>query len=180
MMKTSLLAVVVIAALGAQAEAGGSPDSFGVGAEYQLSGLGGVSMNYDAGQFHVGPFLSYYDPPGPSNTVFEVGGRFFYPIHSTAMSDFGLGGGLGLASVPVGMMGGNTTRNTFVFLEPSFQIRLFIASNVALSFTGGLTIGVVDASGVAIAGQSVNGGAFVVGGNAVGFTGGAGVHYYFF
>ncbi len=180
MMKTSLLAVVVIAALGAQAEAGGSPDSFGVGAEYQLSGLGGVSMNYDAGQFHVGPFLSYYDPPGPSNTVFEVGGRFFYHIHSTAMSDFGLGGGLGLASVPVGMMGGNTTRNTFVFLEPSFQIRLFIASNVALSFNGGIAIGVVDANNLTVGGQIIGGNAFRVDNAVVGLVGGAGVHYYFF
>ncbi len=158
MIKTSLLAVIAIAALGARAEAGGSANSFGVGAEYQLSGLGGVSMNYDAGAFHVGPFLSYYDPPGPSNTTFEIGGRFFYHIHSTAMSDFGLGGGLGIASVPTPNMGGpGTTRNSYVFLEPSFQIRLFIASNVALSFTGGLSIGVVDASGVAIA-AAVGGG----------------------
>ncbi len=180
MIKTSLLAVIAIAALGAQAEAGGSANSFGVGAEYQLSGLGGASMNYDAGAFHVGPVLSYYDPPGPSNYVLELGGRFFYHIHSTAMSDFGLGGGLGIASVPAGAMAMNTNRQTYVFLEPAFQIRLFIASNVALSFTAGITIGVVDASGVGFTGQGVSSGVFVVGGNAVGFSGGAGVHYYFF
>jgi hypothetical protein len=181
MIKTSLLAVVVIASLGARADAGGSPGSMGVGADYQLSGLGGLSMNYDAGQFHVGPFLSYFDPAGANNTVFEIGGRFFYHIHSTAMADFGIGGNLGIESIPVVNNAGNSSRNDYVFLEPAFQIRLFVASNVALSFTGGLSIGVVDASGVALTGQGIGGGSFSFDpGTGVGFLGGAGVHYYFF
>jgi hypothetical protein len=51
-----------------------------------------------------------------------------------------------------------------MFLEPGFQIRAFIVPNVALSFTGGISIGAVDAEGVQITGD---------------FNGNAGVHYYF-
>ena len=57
-------------------------------------------------------------------------------------------------------------RDTSLFLEPGFQIRLFVASNVALSFNAGLVIGALDAPG-----------GFALTGNV---TGGAGVHYYFF
>ena len=179
MMKTSLFVGMAVLALAARAEAGGSPNTVGVGAEFQLSGLGGASVNYDAGQFHLGGFLGFADD-GNNNSDIEIGGRFFYHVASTAMSDFGVGGGLGLDSVkgPSGM--GMTTRRTLVFVEPAFQIRVFIAANVAFSFTGGLTIGVADAQGYAVTGQSVGGGAFSVGGSGIGFLGGAGVHYYFF
>jgi len=179
MTKTCLLAGIVVAALGARAEAGGSPNSIGVGAEYELSGLGGPSVNYDAGAFHLGGFFAYADD-GANNSDFQLGGRFFYHVHSTAMSDFGVGGGIGLESAKRTAMGGMSQRNTYVFVEPAFQIRLFVASNVALSFTGGLTIGAADAQGYAITGQGVGGGAFSVNGTGVGFLGGAGVHYYFF
>jgi len=181
MMKTSLLVGMALAALAARAEAGGSANTIGVGAEYELSGLGGASVNYDAGQFHLGGFIGYADD-GNNNSDFEIGGRFFYHLHSTAMSDFSVGGGLGLASDKrtAGGMGGMSVRNTFVFVEPSFQIRLFVASNVALSFTGGITIGAADAQGYGLTAQGVGGGSFTVSGAGVGFLGGAGVHYYFF
>ncbi len=177
MQKISLFTSLVMLAP-ATALAGGQAGSLGVGVEAEVSGLGGPSVTYDAGKFHVGGFLGLDDPPGASNTFFEIGARFFYHVHSTAMSDFGLGGSFGLASVPVGGMGMNNTRNTDVFLEPGFQIRLFLASNVALSFSGALVIGVVDASDVAIAGQQVGTSFNAIGG--FGVTGGAGVHYYFF
>lgn len=176
MIKTSFLAAVIVAATTGVASAGGQAGSIGVGAEYQLSGLGGASLNYDAGKFHLGGSLEFFDPQGPDNTVFVIGGRFFYHLHSTAMSDFGLGGGFGLASIPAGGMA-NNNRNTDVYLEPGFQIRVFLASNVALSFTGGLVIGLIDAGGAAITGQGIGGApAF----DTVGFSGGAGIHYYFF
>jgi hypothetical protein len=170
MTKTSLIATLFVLATAGAAHAGGQSGSIGVGAEIQLSGLNGVSLNYDAGKFHVGGFVGYNDPPGGNNSSFQTGGRFFYHVHSTAMADFGLGGQLGIEScpqnnAPVGCQGNMMGRATDVFLEPAFQIRLFVASNVALSFTGGIVIGVVDAQSVAIAGQ---------------FTGIAGVHYYFF
>ena len=170
MTKTSLIGSIVILAATSAAHAGGSPGSIGVGAEAQLSGIEGFSVNYDAGHFHVGGMLGYYDPANGNNSVFELGARFFYHVHSTAMADFSLGANLGLASVPSGM----NTRATDVYLEPGFQIRLFLASNVAISATGGIVIGVLDASdttpneiksGVAVTGQ---------------ITGIAGIHYYFF
>jgi hypothetical protein len=164
MSKTSLLATMFVLAAAGAAHAGGQAGAIGLGAEYQLNGIGGISLNYDAGQFHVGGLLGFADPAGPNNTEFDLGGRFFYHVHKTAMADFGLGGNLGLASVPPGGMGMGQ-RTTDVFIEPGFEIRLFVASNVALSFFGGISIGVVDASGIAITGQP---------------TAAAGVHYYFF
>jgi hypothetical protein len=158
MKNTMLIAVLVLASSGT-AFAGGIPGSIGVGAELQLSNLGGVSVNYDAGKFHLGGFLGFDDPAGADNDTIDIGGRFFYHVATTAMSDFSLGGGLGIQSA--NSAGG---RSTNLFLEPSFQIRAFIVSNVALSFSGGISIGTVDASRVRIIGD---------------FTGTAGVHYYF-
>jgi len=158
MKNTMLIAVLVLASSGT-ALAGGQPGSIGVGAELQLSNLGGVSVNYDTGKFHVGGFLGFDDPAGADNDEIDIGARFFFHVASTAMSDFSVGGGLGIESA--NSAGG---RNTNLFLEPSFQIRAFIASNVALSFTGGISIGTIDSSRVRIVGD---------------FTGTAGVHYYF-
>jgi hypothetical protein len=163
MSKTILLASVFVLATAGLASAGGQAGALGVGAEYELNGIGGLSLNYDAGKFHAGGWFRFLDPAGGNNTEFDVGGRFFYHLHSTAMADFSLGAGLGIASLPPGMM--NPNRNTNMFLEPGFQIRAFIASNVALSFIGGISIGVIDASGVVISGQA---------------EGIAGIHYYFF
>jgi hypothetical protein len=160
MKNTMLIAALALASSGT-AIAGGLPGSIGVGAERQLSDLNGVSVNYDAGKFHIGGFLGFVDPAGSDNDRIQIGGRFFFHVASTAMSDFSIGGGLGIQSQnnpdPAG-------RDTNLFLEPSFQIRAFIASNVALSFTGGISIGTIDASEVRILGD---------------FNGGAGVHYYF-
>ena len=164
MKKTSLLVTALLLAATSSAIAGGSPGSIGVGAEYQLNGIGGVSVNYDAGKFHVGGALGVADPAGPNNTEVDIFGRFYYHVHSTAMADFSLGGSIGLASVPNMAMA--NTRDSDVYIEPGFQIRVFLASNVALSFAGGITIGVVDADGVGITAQGLNGA--------------AGIHYYFF
>jgi hypothetical protein len=81
------------------------------------------------------------------------------------MSDFSLGGSIGLVDLPINAGMPDHHYDQEVFLEPSFQIRAFITTNVALSFTGGIVIGTVDASGVDF------------GGNLEGV---AGVHYYFF
>jgi hypothetical protein len=157
-MKNIKLALFLVLATADTASAGGVPGSIGVGAELQLSDVGGLSVNYDAGKFHVGGFLGFNDPEGPENT-FAIGGRFFYHVATTASSDFGIGGGLAIQTVDNG-----TVRNTGLFLEPGFQIRAFVVPNVALSFTGGISIGTIDVSGVQIAGD---------------FVGTAGVHYYF-
>jgi hypothetical protein len=160
LMLASGLAVLGLAA--GPAFAGGSEGSIGIGAEGQLNrALGGLSANYDMGMFHVGGFLAFSDNDGDDNTDIALGGRFYYHLHSTAMSDFSVGG-----SVGVGFLGGPAdTDTTEVYIEPGIQTRAFVASNVALSFTAGMALGVADADGVGIGGQLV-------------FAGG--VHYYFF
>lgn len=163
-MKKIVLAAFIVFASAGTASAGGQPGSFGVGAEFQLSGIGGLSANYDAGKFHVGGFLGFFDPAGTNNTTVDIGGRFFYHIASTAMSDFSVGGGLGIQSIYQNPGAANSPRLTNLFLEPSFQIRMFIVPNVALSFTGGIEIGTVDASEVNVTGN---------------ISGEAGIHYYF-
>lgn len=164
MSKTSLLLTILMVSSVGVAQAGGQSGSIGLGAEFQINGTGGASMNYDAGKFHVGGFLGVRDPDGRDNTDIAFGGRFFYHLHSTAMSDFGIGGSIGILSD--GAVAGTNRRDTALFIEPSFQIRLFVAANVALSFTAGLVIGGVDA-----------GDNLILGGQP---TGGAGIHYYFF
>jgi hypothetical protein len=167
MTKTPKLALVFLMAATGVAGAGGSDGSIGVGGEYQLNGIGGASFNYDGGKFHVGAFLGLNDPDGADNTDFTIGARFYYHVASTAMSDFSVGGSVGLLSDGIPPTGGigDGTRNTNLYLEPGFQIRAFIASNVALSFTGGLVIRALDDSGVQFGAQA---------------NGIAGIHYYFF
>jgi hypothetical protein len=172
MSKTSLLASLLLCAAAGTAGAGGQAGSIGVGAQYQLSGIGGMSINYDAGLFHVGGSLGFADPQGAVPATFELAGRFYYHVHHSAFADFGIGGSLGFASVPVGMA--NNTRNTDVYLEPGFEIRAFLSSNVALSATAGIVIGAADAGGVAIAGSTIGG----TGGPL--FDAGVGIHYYFY
>ncbi|MCX5747703.1 MAG: hypothetical protein NT062_35005 [Proteobacteria bacterium] len=178
-MKTNLLIAAMILATSATASAGGQSGSIGVGVERQINGeAGGVSANYDAGQFHVGGFFSFSDSDGDNNHFFSLGGRFFYHLHQTAMSDFGAGLGLGIASLPDPTMADPGNRATHLFIEPSVQIRVFVASNVALSFTAGLVLGALDANGFSFDGQGIGLGA---GNGTIGLpTASAGVHYYFF
>lgn len=168
LLASSALALAAFVALGRTAHAegggGGVANSIGVGVESQLagslSGVSDLSVQYDGGAFHAGGFFGLSDPAGRSNTAFEVGGRFFYHVHRTASADFSLGASLGIDSA-ADPAGGSVTA---VFLEPSFQIRWFAASNVALSFTGGFSIGLDDDKDFSIGGQ---------------LTGVAGIHYYF-
>jgi hypothetical protein len=178
MMKTSLCAVLMLVGVAGLAEAGGSPGTLGVGAEFQLTSMGGPSLNYDGGDFHVGGFLGYNDFDGDDNTSWALGGRFYYHIHSTTDADFGVGGSLGISSIPE--MGGGGDSISLIFLEPGAQIRLFLAANVAFSAATGVVIGLSDAEGYkALSGStlgSVGGSAFA----SVGFGAGVGLHYYFF
>ena len=165
-MQKTLLACMLVFASASPALAGGQEDSIGVGAEFMMNGLtGGASLNYDLGAMHFGGFLAFYDDEG-DNTDYTFGGRFYYHLHSTAMSDFSVGAGLGFYSDE-----DMDDRSSLMFLEPSAQIRAFVAANVALSVQLGVIIGLQDADGFAITGGTSSG-------NAV--TGGAGIHYYFF
>jgi hypothetical protein len=157
----AVFTVAAVATTAGTASAGGVANTIGVGAEFQLSGAGGLSVNYDAGRFHAGGFFGLNDPDGPSNTQFEVGGRFFFHIASTASADFSIGGSVGVRNTANGP---NVDSTTEVFIEPGFQIRAFIVPSVALSFTGGISVGAGDISSLTIDSQIV---------------GLAGVHYYF-
>jgi hypothetical protein len=166
--KLMLASLFVLAATG-PALAGGKEGTVGIGAEFGLangfgeepgSGLGGASMNYDASVFHVGGFLGFRDGPGNDDTDYTFGARFYYHLHETTMSDFGVGGMLGFFSLDV-----DPERETLLFFEPGIQIRAFVANNVALSFSTGISFGLVDANGATVGGQLVAQG---------------GVHYYFF
>ena len=160
-------------ALASPVLAGGKEGALGVGAETQVNGeVGGVSVNYDAGPFHVGGVLGYArdrfgngtGTTGPTASEFVIGARFFYHVHTAGQADFGVGGQIGLAEIPFQGTTG-VDHHAHLFLEPGFQIRAFITPNVALSFTGGIVLGTVDANSVAITGQ---------------IDGIAGVHYYFY
>jgi hypothetical protein len=169
-MKQTLLAAMIVFASVGTARAGGQPNSIGVGAEFQASGLGGLSANYDAGRFHAGGFFGYLHPGGNNDTTVDFGGRFFFHLASTASADFSVGGSLGIETANDAP--GNPNRHTDVFIEPAFQIRAFIVPNVALSFTGGIVIGAADSSELDVTTSNS--------GNIVGrMTGMAGVHYYF-
>jgi hypothetical protein len=131
MMKQTTLAAVFVLGAAATASAGGKEGTIGVGAEFGLNEqTGGISLNYDGGKFHFGGFLAYSDADGENNTDFTLGGRFYYHIASTAMSDFGIGGGIGYLSHDTVDGMGNSDRKDLMFLEPGFQIRVFLASNV--------------------------------------------------
>jgi hypothetical protein len=163
----ALVSAITTLGLAGVAHAGGSSGSIGVGAETQLTGTSGLSVSYDGGQFHANGLLGVADPGGPSNTDLAFGASFYYHIKSTAMADFGLGAAVGLEFQNQGGSGNDDA--TLFFIEPGFAIRAFVASNVALSFTGGFAVGLADADG------------FVLGGTGgTNVTGSAGVHYYFF
>lgn len=171
-MKIPKIIAALLALAPATASAGGSEGSIGVGMELMNAGsgllglgAGGASVNYDAGMFHAGGFLAFYDDedaPGADDNAFAIGGRFYYHVHSTAMSDFSVGGALGLvhSSNPDPI----EDEDDFV-IDLGAQIRAFITANVALSFSVGFGLVTADGDEIALDGQP----------NAL-----AGVHYYFF
>lgn len=173
MQKTITLAAILMLALTSSAMAGGKEGSIGVGAEFAINGIaggqiaGGPSLNYDAGIFHAGGFFGFNDGGGDDDTDFSFGGRFYWHLHDTPSSDFGIGAGLAFLSVDSTP---DPDRELFVFIEPSFQFRAFVANNVALSFTGGFSFALADAEGASLGAQN----------NLAGFQLLGGIHYYFF
>lgn len=172
MTKTLLCAAFFTAAAAGTASAGGTPGAIGVGYESSLAAFdlgqlgvyrfGGVSVNYDGGDFHAGGLVGLADGGDSGDTDLTFGGRFYWHVGSTGSADFGVGGALTYAAIDD--RGNPDGGASLLFLEPGFQIRAFVVPNVALSFTGGLLIGAADAEGFALTGMA---------------TGSAGVHYYF-
>jgi hypothetical protein len=158
-----LAAAVVVAALvwqtgSAQAQEG-DRGSLGVGVTRMLlDGSTGPSVVYDTGVFHIEGLLGFQDN---GETRFNVGGRFWYHIHSAQSADFSLGGGLGVVSIDPGGEADNVTN---IEIDGGAQLRAFIVPNVALSVSLGLAVLTGDGDGIAITGN---------------LFGGAGIAYYF-
>jgi len=165
MRKNILLATLLVLATTGPALAGGKEGTIGVGVEYGINNqTGGGSVNYDAGMFHVGGFLGFHDGGDDDDTDYTFGARFYYHLHDTPLSDIGVGGMIGFYSADHRGLPPQE-RQSLLYFEPGIQIRAFIANNVALSFTAGMSFGLADADGADIDGQV----------QALG-----GVHYYFF
>jgi len=116
---------------------------FGIGAEtmlpdtYGIGGLGGLTVVYDAGLFHVEGILGFVDyPDNADGTDLDVGGRFLYHIHEAASADFSIGGGVGMHHV---FLDNNRNDVNDFILEGLIQMRAFIVPNVALSGSAGVT-----------------------------------------
>jgi hypothetical protein len=134
----------------------------GVGVAAMLTGPVGVSVAYDGGPWHFDTMLSLTkndgDTPAERRPSFGLGGRFWFHLHKAANSDFSVGGGLGFEHE-------GPSKDAIVSLEGGVLLRVFLASNVALSASAGLGVQTADRSFVTIGGQ---------------FIGAAAIHYYFY
>jgi hypothetical protein len=154
---------------------GARPATHGVGPGIGVTGMllggpAGISLAFDGGPWHVDSMLGLIKPGSGVRANFALGGRFWYHLHSTANADFSVGGGLGY--IRIGNRAPAAATNG-IFIEAGGQIRLFLASNVALSGTLGLSIATADFEAYGLGGQSVSDGTLG------GFTG-LGLHYYFY
>jgi hypothetical protein len=156
MLSTSVLAAMFVHAMPAIAQledtggetsssGGGGGSRFGVGMETVLTApfnaddvrfifpTGAAAVSFDTGDFRIDGLL-YLLFVEDDATTFALGGRFFYKLHSTTKSDFSAGAGLALGFID----GDRSDADIRVAMEGAFQIRIFLASNVALSGSAGL------------------------------------------
>jgi hypothetical protein len=131
---------------------GGGGGRIGVGGIAYLGGgppgggLGGLSVAYDPGPWHLDTMIGL---AGGNNTAneFRIGGRFWYHLLSAASADLSIGAGLSYEHI--GTRGPAPSANN-LFIEAGGLIRVFLAPNVALGTAAGLVIGTADASGYSI------------------------------
>jgi hypothetical protein len=135
---------------------------------FLLNGPFGLSGAYDAGPWHVDSVLGLVKPASGIRASFHLGARFWYHLHSSANADFSVGGGLGYRRV-----GGTGTSSDGVWIEAGAQLRTFLASNVALSASLGLSVATIDFEAYGLGGQSVAS-------STLGGFAGVGLHYYFY
>jgi hypothetical protein len=129
----SLLALAACLAVSSPAWADGTESTgLGVGVQSTLTGLSGPSLTYQAPRFHVEGIVGFHDD---GVTEIDLAGRFWFHVHSTAASDFSVGGGIGFESIDFG-----PETDTDLHVEGGAQLRAFLASNVALSAALGLAI----------------------------------------
>jgi hypothetical protein len=165
MRRTILSSLVVVAALALSSSAyaqtapaysahGRGP---GVGGVAMLNGASGALFTYGATSWHMDAMFGLGHVPGA--TDFDIGGRFWYHVHSAAFADFSLGGGLGLLRVVE-----NDGRDHLdVALQVGGQIRAFIVPNVALLADLGVGAYFGDNDSLFIGGEGIGGYSFLQG-----------------
>src|SRR5690606_10157338 len=99
------------------------------GPGFNLRGIGGPAVVYQAPNFHVDGIVHF---SSNGATSLGVGGRFFYELHSTQASDLSIGGGLGFLNVEVG-----DDSETAIHFEVGAKIRAFLAPSVAVNASVG-------------------------------------------
>jgi hypothetical protein len=141
-MRTTLVSLLVLGTLATAANAqtaeGHGP---GIGVEQDLGGLTGGTFVWDGGSFRIDVLfgLAHLSIPGPDETDFGIGGRFWFVVHRMERADLGIGGGVAVVREEIG-----DQHETNIHIEGGAQIRAFIAPNVALLASLGLTIVTAD------------------------------------
>lgn len=131
----------------AQALSTGRAGGIGLGAESMaITGTAGDTIGptgaafvFDRPSWHVAGLLAM-DSQGATDLF--VGGRFFYHLHQGTMSDFSVGGGLGILSF--GDDGPGNNDRTDIVVEGATQLRAFVTPNVAIGASVGVGFVIVD------------------------------------
>ena len=126
----------------------------GVGVAAMITGPQGIQIVYDTSAFHIEGILGFEDA-GTSDL--DIGGRFWYHIHSGHRSNFSIGGGLGLARSSTDVLG-MSVDTTVIHIDLGAEIRAFVTDNVALSADLGLSILADDGDGFVLGGALVGAG----------------------
>jgi hypothetical protein len=114
----------------------------GVGGILYMGGTSGLSIAYDPGPWHIDALLGYASVNDSSQ--FNLGGRFWYHLKSSANADLSLGAG---GSLQHNSPGGMADSSDLVYIEAGALIRVFLAPAVGLSVGSGLVVGAADAEG---------------------------------
>ena len=140
-----VLPLLVAAPAFAQMTTTGRAGGIGLGAEafVATSPAGPISAAafvYDRPAWHIAALVGMQSA---GDTDLFVAGRFFYHLHQGQMSDFSVGGGLGILSLGDDAGPGDNDR-TDIILEGAAQLRAFITPNVAIGASLGLDFVIVD------------------------------------
>jgi hypothetical protein len=128
--------------IGHVAHAQAEKHGIGLGAEQTIGGITGATFVYDTGKLHfhaLAGFGKLDADRGPDASVFGLGGRVFFVVHSTPQSDFSIGGGLAfLAAEGTSLQGDDDETNLHV--EAGGHLRVFLVPNIALGASLGLAL----------------------------------------
>jgi hypothetical protein len=132
---------------------GGSGGQIGVGGIAYLSGPAGLSVAFDPGVWHLDTMLLVSGGDN-QNSLFEIGGRFWYHLKSTGSADLSVGAGLAYRHTNPP---GPAVATSDILIEGGLLVRLFLVSNVALGASSGFVVGTNDVSFYSIGATSLVG-----------------------